>query len=66
LPVGSLALFSSQQRGWILRLDAKGNPTEVLLTQQAEPPMRDNVGGIVKGDVTERLGRAVGEIAVST
>ncbi|CAO1658560.1 Phosphohydrolase [Halomonas sp. NYA30] len=66
LPVGSLARFSSQQQGWILRLDAKGNPTEVLLAPQAEPPMRDNVGAIVKDDVTERLGRTVGEIAVST
>jgi hypothetical protein len=64
--VGSLARFSSQQQGWILRLDAKGNPTEVLLAPQAEPPMRDNVGVIVKDDVTERLGRTVGEIAVST
>ena len=66
VPVGSLARFSSQQQGWILRLDAKGNPTEVLLAPQAEPPMRDNVGAIVKDDVTERLGRMVGEIAVST
>ena len=66
VPVGSLARFSSQQQGWILRLDAKGNPTEVLLAPQAEPPMRDNVGTIVKDDVTERLGRMVGEIAVST
>lgn len=66
LPVGSLARFSSQQQGWILRLDARGNPTEVLLASQAEPPMRDNVGAIVRNNVTERLGRAIGEIAIST
>ncbi|BBI58880.1 hypothetical protein HSBAA_01860 [Vreelandella sulfidaeris] len=28
LPVGSLACFSSQQQGWVLRLDDKGNPVE--------------------------------------
>lgn len=66
LPVGSLARFSSQQQGWILRLDARGNPTEVLLASQAEPPMRDNVGAIVRNNVTERLGRTIGEIAIST
>lgn len=66
LPVGSLARFSSQQQGWILRIDAKGNPTEVLLAPKVEPPMRDNVGLVVRGNITERLGRTVGEIAVST
>ncbi len=66
LPVGSLARFSSQQQGWVLRIDAKGNPTEVLLAPQAEPPMRDNVGAVVRNSITERLGRSVGEVAVST
>ncbi|MBT2785903.1 MULTISPECIES: HD domain-containing phosphohydrolase [unclassified Halomonas] len=66
LPVGSLARFSSQQQGWILRIDAKGNPTEVLLAPQVEPPMRDNVGVVVQNNITERLGRTVSEIAVST
>ena len=66
LPVGSLARFSSQQQGWVLRIDAKGNPTEVLLAPQAEPPMRDNVGAVVRNGITERLGRTVGEVAVST
>ncbi|MGP9764793.1 HD domain-containing phosphohydrolase [Halomonas sp. AOP13-D3-9] len=66
LPVGSLARFSSQQQGWVLRIDAKGNPIEVLLAPQVEPPMRDNVGVIVRNNITERLGRTVSEIAVST
>lgn len=66
LPVGSLARFSSRQQGWILRVDANGNPTEVLLAPQAEPPMRDNVGVVVSDNITERLGRSVGEVAVST
>lgn len=66
LPVGTLARFSSQQQGWILRIDAKGSPVEVLLTPLAEPPMRDSVGEVVKGDITERLGRVLAEVAVST
>ncbi|MBR9902781.1 MAG: phosphohydrolase [Gammaproteobacteria bacterium] len=66
LPVGSLARFASQQQGWVLRIDAKGNPTEVLLAPQVEPPMRDNVGVVVRNNITERLGRTVSEIAVST
>lgn len=66
LPVGSLARFASNQQGWILRIDAKGSPAEVLLAPQAEPPMRGNVGEVVRGNITERLGRIVGEIAVST
>ena len=66
LPVGSLVRFASQQQGWILRIDAKGNPTEVLLAPRVEPPMRDNVGAVVRNNVTERLGRTIEEIAVST
>lgn len=66
LPVGSLVRFSSQQQGWILRIDAKGNPVEVLLAPSGEPPMRDNVGVIVRDGITERLGRALAEVAVST
>ncbi|WP_404464751.1 PilZ domain-containing protein [Vreelandella aquamarina] len=66
LPVGSLALFSSEQLAWILRLDDRGAPLEVVLTQQPEPPMRDTLGSIVRGDVLERLGKPVREVAVST
>ena len=66
LPVGSLARFSSQQQGWVLRIDANGNPTEVLLAPKVESPMRDNIGAVVRNNISERLGRAVGEIAVST
>ena len=66
LPVGSLVRFSSQQQGWILRIDAKGNPTEVLLAPKVEAPMRDNVSTVVRGSITERLGQCVGEVAVST
>ncbi len=66
LPVGSLARFSSQQQGWILRIDAKGNPTEVLLAPQAEAPMRDNVNTVVRGGIAERLGQCIGEVPVST
>ncbi|MBL1270704.1 MAG: PilZ domain-containing protein [Halomonas sp.] len=66
LPVGSLARFSSQQQGWVLRIDANGNPTEVLLAPRVESPMRDNIGAVVRNNISERLGRAVGEIAVST
>ena len=58
LPVGSLALFSSDQLAWILRLDDSGAPAEVVLAQAAEPPMRDNLGSVLRGDVFERLGIA--------
>lgn len=64
LPIGSLARFSSQQLGWVVRLDAKGNPTEVLPTQGTEPPRRDNVAEPVR-QVAEKLGRPIGEVAVS-
>ncbi len=66
LPVGSLVRFSSDQLGWVIRLDESGAPAEVALTQQAEPPMRDTLGNIVSGDVHERLGKPAQEVAVST
>ncbi len=66
LPVGSLALFSSEQLAWVLRLDDSGSPLEVVLTQQPEPPMRDNLGAVIRGDVLERLGKPIREVAVST
>ncbi|MBZ5488558.1 PilZ domain-containing protein [Halomonas aquamarina] len=66
LPVGTLVRFSSDQLGWITRLDQAGAPAEVVLTQQAEPPMRDTLGSVVSGDVHDRLGKPVQEVAVST
>ncbi|MYL24641.1 phosphohydrolase [Halomonas alkaliantarctica] len=66
LPIGSLVRFSSEQLAWVLRVDAKGNPTEVQVAKRAEPPSNDNLGGLIRGNVTERLGRPVGEVAVST
>lgn len=66
LPVGSLVRFSSNQLAWVLRLDNKGNPTEVQITEHTEPPSSDNLGTLIRGDVTERLGKPVSEVAVST
>lgn len=66
LPVGTLVRFSSEQIAWVLRLDEAGAPLEVVLTQQAVPPMRDSLGGSVRGDVRERLGKPTQEVAVST
>ncbi|MCA1772858.1 MAG: PilZ domain-containing protein [Halomonas sp.] len=66
LPVGALVRFSSEQLAWVLRIDEQGNPTEVQLTASASPPMRDNMGKIISGNVVEKLGRPVSEVAVST
>ncbi|MBP5980942.1 MAG: PilZ domain-containing protein [Halomonas sp.] len=66
LPVGTLVRFSSEQIAWVLRLDEAGAPLEVVLTQQAVPPMRDSLGSSVRGDVRERLGKPTQEVAVST
>ena len=66
LPVGSLAYFSSEKLAWIVRLNKDGTPAEVMLAEGAEPPLRDTLGLSVRGDVLERLGRPVKEVAVST
>ncbi|MCL7929277.1 HD domain-containing phosphohydrolase [Halomonas llamarensis] len=66
LPIGSLVRFSGEQLAWVLRLDAKGNAVEVRLAKQSEPPSNENLGAVIRGDVGERLGRPVGEVAVST
>ncbi|AVI61803.1 HD domain-containing phosphohydrolase [Halomonas sp. GFAJ-1] len=66
LPVGSLAHFSSEQLAWIVRLNKDGTPAEVVLAEGVEPPLRDTLGVSVRGDVFERLGRPVREVAVST
>ncbi|RUR56203.1 HD domain-containing phosphohydrolase [Vreelandella populi] len=65
LPVGSLVRFTSEQLAWVTRLDEAGMPSEVWLTHQVEPPMRDTLGNLVRGDVRERLGKPAQEIAVS-
>lgn len=66
LPVGSLVRFSSEQLAWILRVNPDGSPAEVVITEKAEPPLRETLGNVVRGDVLERLGRPIGEVAVST
>lgn len=66
LPIGSLVRFSSEQLAWVQRLDARGNPAEVQITQDDAPPSNDNLGAVIRGDVLGRLGRPVSEVAVST
>lgn len=66
LPVGSLAFFSSEQLAWIVRLNKDGTPAEVVLAGGVEPPLRDTLGSSVSGDVFERLGQPIREVAVST
>ncbi|MFI0473499.1 HD domain-containing phosphohydrolase [Halomonas sp. HMF6819] len=66
LPVGALVRFSSEQLGWIVRLDDQGAPAEVVLTEQAVAPLRGTLKYSVAGDVAERLGTPKRELAVST
>ncbi|MFG6665506.1 HD domain-containing phosphohydrolase [Halomonas sp. HNIBRBA4712] len=66
LPVGTLVLFSSEQLAWIVRIDERGTPLEVVLTDQAAAPLRATLKYSVSGDVAERLGSPVRELAVST
>ncbi|WP_447554882.1 HD domain-containing phosphohydrolase [Vreelandella sp. EE22] len=66
LPVGALALFSSEQLAWVVRVDEQGAPTEVVLTEEAVPPLRGTLKYSVAGDVVERLGMPRREVAVST
>ncbi|MGM0543560.1 MAG: HD domain-containing phosphohydrolase [Pseudomonadota bacterium] len=66
LPVGALVRFSSEQLAWVLRVDERGNPTEVQMALSASAPMRDNLGNVLSGNIVEKLGRPVSEVAVST
>lgn len=66
LPVGALVRFSSEQLAWVLRVDEQGNPEEVQLAASVSAPMRDNLGKTIRGNVVEKLGRPVSEVAVST
>ncbi|WP_447894838.1 HD domain-containing phosphohydrolase [Vreelandella sp. GE22] len=66
LPVGALALFSSEQLAWVVRVDEQGTPTEVILTEEAAAPLRSTLKYSVAGDVAERLGTPKREVAVST
>ncbi|MCO7247801.1 MULTISPECIES: HD domain-containing phosphohydrolase [unclassified Halomonas] len=66
LPVGALVRFSSEQLAWVLRIDEEGDLTEVQLATSANAPMRDNLGETIRGNVVEKLGRPVSEVAVST
>ncbi|GAA3905305.1 hypothetical protein GCM10022228_14430 [Halomonas cibimaris] len=66
LPVGSLVRFSSEQLAWVLRVDDQGNPLEVQITSHPEPPTAKNLQEQVRQNLTERLGKPVSEVAVST
>ncbi|KPQ22309.1 HD domain-containing phosphohydrolase [Halomonas sp. HL-93] len=66
LPVGALVRFSNEQLAWVLRVDERGSPTEVCMAMSASAPMRDNLGRTIRGNVVEKLGRPVSEVAVST
>ncbi|TFH86688.1 phosphohydrolase [Billgrantia azerbaijanica] len=64
-PVGSLVRFTGGELGWVQRLDERGRPFQVQLTDEIEPPGKA-LGQVVRGDVVARLGEPAEEVPVST
>jgi HD-GYP domain-containing protein (c-di-GMP phosphodiesterase class II) len=63
-PIGTLVRFESGQLGWIQRLDAKGQPAQVQLTDEAKAP-DDSLGEILREDGLLQLGRPLEEVFVT-
>lgn len=64
-PIGSLVRFDGGQLGWVQRLDERGRPAQVQLTEVAEPP-GEALGEILRGDVSQTLGEPVEELLVES
>ncbi len=63
LPIGTLVRFESGQLAWIQRLDAKGEPLQVQLTDVAKPP-DISLGEVLRDEAVRKLGRPVEEVVV--
>jgi HD-GYP domain-containing protein (c-di-GMP phosphodiesterase class II) len=64
-PIGALVRFESGRLGWVQRLDDRGRPSQVQLTDAVEPP-DDSLGEVLSGNRAASLGRPLEEIPVST
>lgn len=63
-PIGSLVRFESGQLAWVQRLDDQGRPFQVQLTEKVEPP-GENLGEVLRGEVTQKLGEPREEVLVT-
>ncbi|MDN3524865.1 PilZ domain-containing protein [Halomonas sabkhae] len=63
-PIGSLVRFSSDTLGWVQGLDDSGAIARVQLTDTAGPPTEE-MGKVIQGDVSQRLGEVVEEVVVN-
>ncbi|MEA3639762.1 MAG: PilZ domain-containing protein [Lamprobacter sp.] len=63
LPIGTLVRFEAGQLAWIQRLDAKGQPVQVQLTDTAKPP-DDALGEVLRDAAVLRLGKPLEEVVV--
>jgi HD-GYP domain-containing protein (c-di-GMP phosphodiesterase class II) len=64
LPIGSLVRFETGQLAWIQRLDSKGQPRQVQLTDSARPP-DDALGEVLRDEAVLQLGKPLEEVVVS-
>ena len=64
LPIGSLVRFPGGQLGWVQRLDKRGRPAQVQVTDKAEPP-GERLGEILRGERLSALGEPREEVPVS-
>ncbi|MEA1050060.1 PilZ domain-containing protein [Lamprobacter modestohalophilus] len=64
LPIGSLVRFEAGQLAWIQRLDAKGRPLQVQLTDAVKPP-DDSLGEVLRDEAVLKLGKPLEEMVVS-
>jgi len=63
LPIGSLVRFETGQLAWIQRLDTKGQPLQVQLTDAAKPP-DDGLGEVLRDKAVLHLGKPLEEVVV--
>ncbi|SDG08489.1 HD domain-containing protein [Onishia taeanensis] len=64
VPIGTLVRYAGGELAWVLRVDAQGQPSRVLLTEHIAAPEPKTLGAMLEGRALAQLGRPTEKLVV--
>ena len=63
-PIGTLVRYAGGELAWVLRVDAQGQPSRVLLTEHIAAPEPKTLGAMLEGRALAQLGKPTERVVV--
>jgi len=64
VPIGTLVRYAGGELAWVLRVDERGQPSRVLMTEHLAAPEPKTLGAMLEGRALAQLGKPTERLAV--